>query len=109
LFVAHLNNDYYSLNFNNTTAYYLNDFSESKKRIVQEIASLRKDSDRDVRDTVLASASDKEKTELLLLSSSSQSSNEISNEIPALSQLQIKIVEPLLAFEEKSVDEKLDD
>lgn len=46
-------------------AYYLNDCNESKKRILQEIGNLQKDSDRDVRDNVISASSDYDKTDSL--------------------------------------------
>ncbi|KAG5680723.1 hypothetical protein PVAND_010213 [Polypedilum vanderplanki] len=38
-------------------SYYLNDYNETRKRIMQEIENLRKDSDRDVRDNVILASS----------------------------------------------------
>lgn len=62
-------------------SYYLNDYSETRKRIMQEIETLKKDSDRDVRDNVitLSSSDDCISNENYKLPSSNVSSNEISN------------------------------
>lgn len=65
------------INFFDILAYYNIDFNDSRKHIQQHIATLEKDPDRDVRDNVFSAFSEKEKTE-------SPSSDEISEEIPAL-------------------------
>jgi len=56
-------------------AYYNNEFRDSKKHIQQQIDTLEKDPDRDVRDNVFSAFSEKEKTE-------SPSSDEISDDMP---------------------------
>ncbi|XP_070493398.1 serine/threonine-protein phosphatase 4 regulatory subunit 1-like isoform X2 [Chironomus tepperi] len=82
-------------------SYYLNDNSETKKRILQEIANLKKDSDRDVRDNIIMASSD---DSLTITNENDETStlslSEISNEIsvtstpsPPTVPLQINIYE----------------
>jgi hypothetical protein len=57
-------------------AYYNTEFRDSKKHIQQQIDTLEKDPDRDVRDNVFSAFSEKEKTE-------SPSSDDLSDDQPA--------------------------
>ena len=76
-------------------AYYNNEFRDSKKHILQQILTLEKDPDRDVRDNVFSAFSEKEKTE-------SPSSDEISDDIPAVSlTLPVEIVETPTAIKKE--------
>ena len=61
----------------------MNDNSETKKRILQEIANLKKDSDRDVRDNIIMASSATLTNENDETSNLSQS--EIPNEISVIS------------------------
>lgn len=67
---------YKIIKFLHFPAYYNTEFRDSKKHIQQQIITLEKDPDRDVRDNVFSAFSEKEKTE-------SPSSDEISDDLPA--------------------------
>ena len=69
-------NNQLKINENFISAYYNNEFRDSKKHIQQQIITLEKDPDRDVRDNVFSAFSEKEKTE-------SPSSDDISDDLPA--------------------------
>ncbi|CRK99079.1 CLUMA_CG012113, isoform A [Clunio marinus] len=68
--------------------YYNNEFRDSKKHILQQIATLEKDPDRGVRNNIFSAFSEKEKTE-------SPSSDEFSYGLPAAppTSSQIELVE----------------
>jgi hypothetical protein len=81
------------------SAYYNNEFRDSKKHIQQKIISLEKDPDRDVRDNVFSAFSEKEKTE-------SPSSDEISDDILATSMTSpVETVETSPTSEQESASE----
>ncbi|KAL7037198.1 hypothetical protein ACKWTF_009104 [Chironomus riparius] len=93
-------------------SYYLNDNSETKKRILQEIANLKKDSDRDVRDNIIMASSEDSVT---LINENDETSNlslsEIPNEIsvtstpsPPTVPLQINIYESPSTDDDESND-----
>lgn len=79
----------------------MNEFGDSKKRIMQEIVNFERDSDRDVRDSVISP--DSEKTDLLAspMSSSenSGSKDEILPPLPPPPPFQVEI-DPPPPFEE---------
>lgn len=92
-------------------SFYLSDNSETKKRILQEIANLRRDSDRDVRDNVIIASSSDDSMIANENETSNLSSCELSTETstpPSAANvpLQINIYESPSPPSDESTDEK---
>lgn len=91
----------FKLQKNYFSAFYLGDYVESKKRILQEITNFEKDMDRDVRDSVTSSDN---KTDLLPpLSEDISGSNEALPPLPFPPPFQVDVAEhydPPPPFEE---------